>query len=171
MYDIKDLSILQWNVNRWTQKNYKFREDAIRHLNPDIICINETKLRGDETIELADNEFFGHNRLKLKTTATCGSGGVAFLIKSSLAYKFYIICVDKLYDGILCLKLMHTISLNEFLICTCYTRQTQFQFKIGENKIEIKETYEYLGCILSETLQLLLQRLQNQLSCSWKPYK
>ena len=29
--------------------------------------------------------------------------------------------------------------------------RTQFQFKIGENKIEIKETYKYLGCILSET--------------------
>ena len=29
--------------------------------------------------------------------------------------------------------------------------RTQFQFKIGENNIEIKETYKYLGCILSET--------------------
>ena len=29
--------------------------------------------------------------------------------------------------------------------------RTEFQFKIGENIIEIKETYKYLGCILSET--------------------
>ena len=33
----------------------------------------------------------------------------------------------------------------------CQNR-TQFQFKIGDNIIEIKETYTYLGCILSETL-------------------
>ena len=37
-----------------------------------------------------------------------------------MACKFNIICVDKLYEGILCLKLTHKISLNEFLICTCY---------------------------------------------------
>ena len=100
-YDINDLSILQWNVKNWTQKNYKFREDVIRRLNPDIICLNETKLRRNETIELADYELFGHTRLKLKITATCEPGGVAFLIKSSVACKFNITCVDKLFEGIL----------------------------------------------------------------------
>ena len=30
--------------------------------------------------------------------------------------------------------------------------RTEFQFKIGNNVIELKESYKYLGCILSETL-------------------
>ena len=37
----------------------------------------------------------------------------------------------------------------------CQNR-TQFQFKIGDNIIEIKDTYKYLGCILSETLDFTI---------------
>ena len=103
-------------VSRKYQKIKKFYGSAFLW----FFTLNETKLRGTETIELAGYEFFGHNRLKLKTTATCGSGGVAILIKDSLACKFNIICVDKLFEGILCLKFTHKLSLNEFLICTCY---------------------------------------------------
>ena len=33
--------------------------------------------------------------------------------------------------------------------------RTEFQFKIGNNVIELKESYKYLGCILSETLDFI----------------
>ncbi len=41
---------MSWNINGWTDNNSIVRESIIKHLCPDILCLNETHLEGNQTL-------------------------------------------------------------------------------------------------------------------------
>ena len=114
-----ELKIISWNVNSWTVDNSAKRIEIIRSINPDIILLQETKLTGENKIELPGYVWFGNNRA-IKNTAKCGSGGVAILVKNSVKHDYSITVEDKSFDGILILKLTHKINTYQIAIACVY---------------------------------------------------
>ncbi len=77
---------MSWNVNSWMENNKILRERIINHLHPDILCLCETHLEGNETVNIDDYEFISNNRkVKHKNTPKIHSG-VGMLIKKDLIY-------------------------------------------------------------------------------------
>ena len=54
------------------------------YLDYDIIGVAETKLKGDEEIELPHYKFFTYNRQDLHIRANAGSGGFGVFVKNSI---------------------------------------------------------------------------------------
>lgn len=111
---------MTWNINGWTQNNHLPRKDILSKLNADIICLTETKLRSTDTISIENYRSYLFNREHLKKTATCGSGGVAILIKDTIEENFYVTCASRTFEGILSLKLTNKLSSFEIVITVCY---------------------------------------------------
>ena len=57
------------------------RAKIINSGQPDIVCLTETWLRGDEDVVFNGYEWFGHNRVSVSRKAVRGSGGVGLLVK------------------------------------------------------------------------------------------
>lgn len=60
----------------------------------DIICLNETKWRKTEKIDLNEYKCYEHNRKTIKRTAKSGSGGVCIYVKNSLLHAFDVTDID-----------------------------------------------------------------------------
>ena len=75
--------------------------------DPDIICVSETHLKGNEAVTLPNYVFFGLNR-KLKSSK--GLGGVGILIKRTLMDKYHANRCYKLYDNVLGVELICNTS-------------------------------------------------------------
>ena len=56
----------------------------------------------------------------MKQKATCGSGGVAILLKDTFMIDYYVTCLDKTFEGILSLKLIDKISSTKTIVTVCY---------------------------------------------------
>ena len=107
-------------MNGWTKRNECVRKEILNTVDPDVICLLETKLMKIECINFQGYTFYGHNRQLLKTSAKCGSVGVAILIKSKLLNQYIISITDKHFDGILTMKLTSKENLKEIIITVCY---------------------------------------------------
>ena len=62
----------------------------LRSLDPDVICLSETHLTGDRTINMSGYDSFVLNRTELNKKACRGSGGIAILVKRILQNNFEI---------------------------------------------------------------------------------
>ena len=69
-------------LERTVQEN-AVRSNVLRHYQPDIVCLVEMWLRGDETAVFDGYQWFGHNRSNLSNKAVRGSGGVGLLVRLS----------------------------------------------------------------------------------------
>jgi hypothetical protein len=97
------------------------RENIIEALNYDIISLNETFLKQQETRNITNYKWFGNNRTNLHPRANRGSGGVGFLIKEAILENYEVFIIDNNTEDIIWLKLQHKEDITEYLyICSCY---------------------------------------------------
>ena len=87
---IKEISIVSWNINGWTNTNQDLRKAVINKLDPDIVCLVETHLSKEATIEIEGYKWFPHNRLEKNKNAPFTHGGVGILVKDYLLKNFNI---------------------------------------------------------------------------------
>ena len=87
-----------WNVNGWSSVNNNdnsvFRETCTRALDLDVICVAETHLFHDQTLDLQHYYFYGHNRNQLHVNARSGSGGVCLLVRKNLLENFNVFILE-----------------------------------------------------------------------------
>lgn len=74
------MKIVHLNVNGWSKSGGKLREKILLSQNPDVICLSETHLKKDNTVDIEGYKSFCQNR----QGSTRGSGGVAILVKEEL---------------------------------------------------------------------------------------
>ena len=111
-----------WNVRGFVQKDHcRLRECVVQAMNLDIICLCETFLRNNDSINIEGYRWFGNNRKTISRRAIRGSGGVGILVKESLFDSFSIDVVDKKYEDILwiaCTQIGNPE--NTLYVCVCY---------------------------------------------------
>ena len=71
--------LVQWNVNGLNNR-YEILQALIKRKNADIICIQETNLKNDETIQIKN--FTTYN--KSRKDCTAASGGVGIIVNNKL---------------------------------------------------------------------------------------
>ena len=64
--------MVTWNGNSWTHNNEYVRKSILLHINPDFIMLTETKLMGNNGIELDGYTWFGYNRADIRCPAGIG---------------------------------------------------------------------------------------------------
>ena len=74
--------------------SFAIRESIIINSNCDIISINETFLRDNETLDIHNYRWIGRNRTNINPRALRGSGGVGFLIKKEVELMYKIDITD-----------------------------------------------------------------------------
>ena len=114
------LSVATWNVNGWTTYNSLLRAEIIAKFQFDIICICETHLRNNDKVTVDNYIWFGNNRKLLHVNAKKGSGGIGFLIKTSVLSMYNIVSVDRSVDDVIKLSLSHKHSTYSISIFGCY---------------------------------------------------
>ena len=97
----RNINISLINAGGWSTNNGELRKKLLKYIDSDIICINETHLQGDTTIDIEGFTFYGHNRHSTHIRAPKGSGGVDIFVRNDLFSHFNISILDKSYDGIL----------------------------------------------------------------------
>ncbi len=95
------LKIIYSNVNGWTELNSHIRITALKHLNPDIICLGQTHLKNDKMITICNYVPYDHKRQHIHVNAPKGLGGVYVSVKNSIYNDYKITELDKCYEGIL----------------------------------------------------------------------
>ena len=83
------LKVLQINLNGFLSKSEDF-STLVAEQQPDIICLNETKLVGEAEVSLQGYIPLTNNRISRRTNRSYG-GGTSILIKDDIAYD----CVRK----------------------------------------------------------------------------
>ncbi len=99
--------------------NCELRKRILLDHNPDVISLNETRLKGNKTIDLKVYTWYGHHRAMHKR-AVKGSGGVDPLVKNKLFESYEIKVKDKSVEGILALQFKNRFTGYSFVIFTCY---------------------------------------------------
>ncbi|WAQ97834.1 LOW QUALITY PROTEIN: hypothetical protein MAR_022207 [Mya arenaria] len=120
------LKLAHINVCGWTEGNHLLREELIRFLNADTITVIETHLSGNNVINCEGYRWFGYNRIEIHRRAPKPSGSVGILIKQSVADAYEVCIVDKVYKGILALKLSHRETESDLVIFACYLPPENF---------------------------------------------
>ena len=100
------INVTHINVGGWTENNSTLRTEILKHMDSDVICINETHLQGNATIELQNYTYYGFNRQLTHIHAPKGSGGIGIFVKDKLLSTFNVSVFDKSYDGILGISLI-----------------------------------------------------------------
>ena len=96
-----NLSIGVWNVCGWSiDPAQKLRTNIIKTLDLDIICLCETFLRDEHSLNIEGYSWYGNNRKCISKRAIRGSGGVGVLIKQSVLNQYDIATVTDKYEGI-----------------------------------------------------------------------
>lgn len=99
--DSRFLKIISWNVaglRAVVSKNMNILTELVRRHDPDILCIQETKLQNEEGFEniLPGYRSFWTHSLKKK-----GYSGVAFFIKDTFSFEEMSVATAKKQSGIL----------------------------------------------------------------------
>ena len=140
---------MTWNINGWTENNCILRENIISHLKPHILCIIETHLDRDRTIQVNGYQFIKHNRTVKHRRAPKTHGGVGILVKDELYETYNIQVVDKSIDGILGVKFTNKVTEYDFIVFACYLAPDSSPY--GRNQSEyfghlITQLYLYSEC-------------------------
>ncbi|WAR23590.1 hypothetical protein MAR_037259, partial [Mya arenaria] len=114
------LKLAHINVCGWTEGNHLLREELIRCLNADIKTVIETHLSGNNVRNCEGYRWFGYNKIEIYRRAPKPSGGVGILIKQCVADAYEVCKVDKVYEGILALKITHRETESDLVIFSCY---------------------------------------------------
>ena len=84
-------------MNGWTASNSILRNQSIKNIKADIICLSETHLTGEQQLHVDDYTWMGWNRPLVHVNAPKGSGGVGILF-------LFILFVDYILSPQLSLK-------------------------------------------------------------------
>lgn len=93
---------------------------VINFFQPDVVCLVETWLKGDETVGFDGYQWFGHNWSCLNKRARRGSSGVGVLVKSSICQDWLVDVVSAELEDVLWLKMQHKESMYTIFIAVCY---------------------------------------------------
>ena len=107
-----------WNVCGCPSQ--ELRGNVVKSLGLDMVCICETFLMNDSTIEVDGYKWFGNNRKLIAKRAVRGSGGIGMLIKDTLIHNYQVAEIEEKYEGILWLQLKHKSNNTLIGICVCY---------------------------------------------------
>ena len=105
------------NINGWTTANSDLCEKLLTAGNPEIICITETHLKGNDYIEIPQYVCMNSNRI---VKSHKGSGGVAILYKKSLQNIYECEEHFRLNDNVIGLKIKNKLSMEQILIYCVY---------------------------------------------------
>lgn len=113
------------NLNSWNPTGAELKAKICTVGDPDVICICETHLSGNELIDIP-----GYRCYSFPRQAPTGkkSGGVAMLIRSSLFAEYSVREVSKDLDGILGVQLTHKASESITLITSNYLPPPNSEF-------------------------------------------
>lgn len=92
------------NLNSWTAGSSELKTKIISFGNPDIICVCETHLEGNESMCVEGFKFYGHARTSKHEKR---SGGVAILIKNEVFENYSVKTEVMDVDGMLSVVLTH----------------------------------------------------------------
>ena len=122
-----------WNSNSWSTKeneNSLFRESVLNVLDLDVLCINETFLVKDHTIEMVNYTWFGRNRKNVHRRARRGAGGVGMLVHNRVMKCFHIEILDNTKEDILWLKFSAKHGDFVLCLCSCYLPPKDSSYKV-----------------------------------------
>ena len=71
--------IVQWNINSY-YSHHEFLQELIANFDAEIICLQETNLKNDQTININKFKCYNRNRRDCQSA----SGGVCILISNHL---------------------------------------------------------------------------------------
>ena len=108
------------NVNGWTTANDCLRQNIVKVLNKDIVCIGETHLAKDKTIFVENYKWFGFNREHKHVKSPVTHGGVGILVKNTVLSLYTASVIDKQVDGILGVEFKSKFFESNFIVFCCY---------------------------------------------------
>ncbi len=110
------------NLAGWTENNNELRKEILLNENCDVYSICETHLSTTSTFvpSLNGYELVRHDRAFVHRNAPKTWGGVGFLIKHELLKDYEYNVVDKCYEGILAIELIHKLIGTKVLIVANY---------------------------------------------------
>ncbi len=116
------ISLGHLNIAGWTEKNSKLREEIICNANCDIYSICETHLSKSVNFEpsVKGYKLFRHDRSFVHKNAPKTLGGVGFLVKRELLIDYSCEIIDKSYEGVLVLELVHKVIGTKLLFIASY---------------------------------------------------
>ena len=76
------------------------RSNVIKASNLDIVCLCETFLKDEQTIDFPGYTWFGNNRKSISKRAFRGSGGIGILIRNSVLKQYNVAPISDKHDGI-----------------------------------------------------------------------
>ena len=105
------------NLNGWTENNKELKEKLIVWGSPDVVCLSETHLKGNEIIAVDGYSYVGLNR---KTENRRGSGGVGLLYKRTMQNSHDINICYKFEDNVIGVSFLHQDSSESSIIYSVY---------------------------------------------------
>ena len=105
-------------MNGWTEVNGLLREKILCYNKAEVLCVTETHLKGDAELNVSEYDWIGSN-LEIKHVNRCGSGGIGFLLKSSLKEQFKIEKCIEIYDNVLGIKLTNKSDTDAYMLLVC----------------------------------------------------
>ena len=76
---------MTWNVNGWTLNNTEYRNQLLRKVKPDICCLMEMHLAGNDNIMINDIVFISNNQKIRHVNTNVTHGGLCILINNKFA--------------------------------------------------------------------------------------
>ena len=148
------VSMLCWNVAGWakgggcglerTVQENNLRSKVLHHYQPDIVCLVDMRLKGDEIAAFDGYQWFGHNRFNLSNKAVGGSGSVGLLVRSPWCQFWTVTVVEVGMEDVMWVRFEHKESCQVFLVAVCYFPP------VGSSRdVDIEECFQ----ILSEQIQ------------------
>ena len=147
------LSIAFLNVNGWTDSNNILRQQIIKALDKEIVCMAESHLLRDKLIHVKNYNCFGYNRAVKHIKSSITYGGVGILVWDSLLKLFTVNIVDKQVDGILGIQLSNKSTGYSCLVYCCYLPP--------KNRLWA-EPYKFFGHLIS---QLYVSSVETVIIC------
>ena len=127
-------------MNGWAENNGQLRQHLITYNDPDIICLTEIHLKGDDKLWIDGYSYYGLNRKTLPTQR--GSGGVGILVNHNLAKEHVVNGCYKLMDNVISVRLTNKISREETVVFCVYLPPDGSKYSKGNETILNKLTIE-----------------------------
>ncbi len=120
--DSLQITLGHLNISGWTQHNNELRKRIFSCESLDIFFISETHLSDNVDFEpnVPGYIYRGFNRTIMHKNAPGTWGGVGFLIKTNLLNNYEFRVIEKSYEGIFAIELVHKITNIRVLLIACY---------------------------------------------------
>ncbi len=112
---------MSWNIRRRTVTNDIIRKTLIYHLNPDILCIQQTHLKDGDTINIDKYKFYPHNRVITHKNVPKTFGGIGIFVTLDLLDSYNVNTIDQCVEGIQIIKFKDKVSGFTFIVGNCCT--------------------------------------------------